>query len=84
MEVRVGNYLFVISESVNVWNGTIINKTYKIGGNIADCANVSVNFINNIAVSANIPYIMYDEECSIDNTLDKGTGSMIMITHLHL
>ena len=59
-----------------------VNKTYKIGGNIADCANISINFTNNIATSANMPHIMYDEECSIGNVLDKGTGSIIMVKTL--
>jgi hypothetical protein len=74
MEIKVGKYTFVITETVDSWNGIITNINYKIGGNIRDCVNISVQFENNKAVSASMPYIMYDEECSLYEPLGRGDG----------
>ncbi len=79
MEVTVGKYHFIITENVNTWNNMVINKTYAIGGNISDCANIYVNFNNNVAISANMQQL---EQCSLGEPLDKGTGSIIMIKTL--
>lgn len=80
MEIKVGKYTFVITENVDTWNGITTNINYKIGGNIQDCVNISVQFENNIAVSASMPHILYDEECSLYEPLGRGDGSVVMIT----
>jgi len=79
MEVKVGKYTFVITENVDSWNGITTNINYKIGGNIRDCVNISVQFDNNLAVSASMPHAMYDEECSLYEPLGRGDGSVVMI-----
>ena len=65
MEVKKGKYTFFITNNIETWNGFITGINYKIGGNIHDCVNISVQFDNNVAVSASIPHAMYDEECSM-------------------
>jgi hypothetical protein len=80
MEIKVGKYTFVITENVDSWNGIITNINYKIGGNIRDCVNISVQFDNNSAISASMPHILYDEECSLNEPLGRGEGSVVMIT----
>ena len=82
MEVKWGKYTFFITNSVETWNGVITGINYKIGGNIRDCVNISVQFDNNVAVSASIPHAMYDEECSLYEPLGRGEGSIIMIKTL--
>jgi hypothetical protein len=80
-----GKYTFFITNNIETWNGVITGINYKIGGNIRDCVNISVQFDNNVAVSASIPHAMYDEECSLYEPLGRGEGSIIMIkTLLHL
>lgn len=82
MEVKRGKYTFFITNNVETWNGVITEINYKIGGNIRDCVNISVQFDNNIAVSASILCAMYDEDCSLYEPLGRGEGSIIMIKTL--
>ena len=82
MEVKHGKYTFFITNNIETWNGVITGINYKIGGNIRDCVNISVQFDNNVAVSASIPHAMYDEECSLYEPLGRGEGSIIMIKTL--
>jgi hypothetical protein len=82
MEVKNGKYTFFITNNIETWNGVITGINYKIGGNIRDCVNISVQFDNNVAVSASIPHAMYDEECSLYEPLARGEGSIIMIKTL--
>ena len=82
MEVKKGKYTFFITNNIETWNGVITGINYKIGGNIRDCVNISVQFDNNVAVSASIPHAMYDEECSLYEPLGRGEGSIIMIKTL--
>ena len=82
MEVKKGKYTFFITNNIETWNGVITGINYKIGGNIRDCVNISVQFDNNVAVSASIPPVMYDEECYLYEPLGRGEGSIIMIKTL--
>ena len=82
MEVKKGKYTFFITKNIETWNDVITGINYKIGGNIRDCVNISVQFDNNVAVSASIPHAMYDEECSLYEPLGRGEGSIIMIKTL--
>ena len=82
MEVKKGKYIFFITNNIETWNGVITGINYKICGNIRDCVNISVQFDNNVAVSAYIPDTTYDEECSLYESLDRGGGSIIMIKTL--
>jgi len=82
MEVKKGKYTFFITNNIETWNGVITGINYKIGGNIRDCVNISVQFDNNVVVSASIPHAMYDEECSLYEPLGRGEGSIIMIKTL--
>lgn len=82
MEVKKGKYNFFITNNIETWNGVITGINYKICGNIRDCVHISVQFDNNVAVSASIPHTMYDEECSLYEPLGRGEGSIIMIKTL--
>jgi hypothetical protein len=82
MEVKKGKYTFFITNNIETWNGVITGINYKICGNIRDCVNISVQFDNNVAVSASIQQAMYDEELSLYEPLGRGEGSIIMIKTL--
>lgn len=82
VEVKKGKYTFFITNNIETWNGVITGINYKIGGNIRDCVNISVHIDNNVAVSASIPHVMYDEDCSVYEPLGRGDGSIIMIKTL--
>lgn len=78
--VKVGKYKFQIIDTVLFARGEIYCRNIKIGGiNYNDCVNISIRYDNNEPVSAYIPHIQYDEECSIDIPLDRGVGSVLMI-----
>jgi len=78
--VKVGKYKFQIIDTILFARGEIYCRNIKIGGiNYADCVNVSIRYNDDQPVSAYIPHIQYHEECSIDISLDRGSGSIIMI-----
>ena len=78
MEVKKGRYTFFITNNIETWNGVITGINYKIGGNIRDCVTISVQFDNNVAVSAFIPH----EECPLYEPIGRCEGSIIMIKTL--
>lgn len=78
MEVKKGRYTFFITNNIETWNGVITGLNYKIGGNIRDCVTISVQFDNNVAVSAFIPH----EECPLYEPIGRCEGSIIMIKTL--
>jgi len=82
-EVKVGKYKFKITDNTLVYDGHIISRNIKIGGSNISCVDLSIKY-NKLgeAISASIPYVMYDPECSIENTLDKGDGTVTMIKTL--
>jgi hypothetical protein len=86
-QVKVGKYNFqIIDNTLSSREGQIYSRNYRIGGgsNHPDCANVSIIYRDNQPISAYIPYIVYDPECSENIPLDRGHGSIIMLkTLLH-
>lgn len=81
--VNVGKYTFQITDNTLSAREQIYCRNFKIGGNNIDCINVSISYNNkNEPISASIPHIMYDEDCSIDVQLDRGEGSTKMIKTL--
>jgi hypothetical protein len=79
---NVGKYRFKITDNTLFLRDEIYCRNMKIGGDNLDCVNVSISYNNNKPVSASIPYILFDPDCSIANTLDRGQGSIIMINTL--
>jgi hypothetical protein len=81
--INVGKYTFQITDNTLSAREQIYCRNFKIGGNNLDCINVSISYDSkNEPISASIPHIMYDEECSIDVPLDRGEGSIKMIKTL--
>jgi hypothetical protein len=81
--INVGKYKFKITDNTLFAREQIYCRNFKIGGNNLDCINVSISYDSkNEPISASIPHIMYDEECSIDVPLDRGEGSIKMIKAL--
>jgi hypothetical protein len=86
-EVYSGKYKFIITDNTLSAREEIYCRNFKIGGNHSDCVNVSISYKNNEPISASMPHIIYDPECSMDTPLDRGGGSVIMIKtllqHIH-
>lgn len=81
--VNVDKYTFQITDNTLSAREQIYCRNFKIGGNNIDCINVSISYNNkNEPISASIPHIMYDEDCSIAVQLDRGEGSIKMIKTL--
>jgi hypothetical protein len=82
--INVGKYRFNIIDNISTnEEGLVYNRNFKIGGNYEDCVNVSIKYdIRGKAISAKIPTLVYDEECSTGTPLDRGEGTIIMIKTL--
>jgi hypothetical protein len=82
--ITVGKYTFNIKDNIlQTPDGMIYSRSFKIGGNYSDCVNVSITYDrDNNPVSAKIPTLIYDPECSLTAPLDKGEGTIIMIKTL--
>lgn len=82
--VNVGKYKFNIKDSISKTDeGIIYSRNFQIGGNYSDCVNVSITYdAHNNPISAKIPTLVYDEECSLAAPLNRGDGTIIMIKTL--
>ena len=84
--INIGKYRFNIKENIlRNREGDIYSYNFQIGGNYADCVNVSISYdATGNPVSAKIPTLVYDSECSLAAPLDRGEGTITMIkTLLH-
>jgi hypothetical protein len=77
--VKVDKYMFDIAETIFPYDNKIISHTFKIGGTYDDCIGISYTYNNNNPVSAKIGFVQYEPECSVDNNLEKGGGTAIML-----
>ena len=82
--INTGKYTFQITDNTLYAREQIYCRKIIIDcNNMIGCINVSISYNNkNELVSASIPHIMHDEDCSIDIPLDRGEGSITMITSL--
>ena len=80
--VNLGKYKFRIVDKITKYEERILGRNLKIGGNYPDCVNISISYSGDTPISAYIPILVYDEECSIETPLDRGGGSIIMIKEL--
>jgi hypothetical protein len=82
--INVGKYKFQIIDNTLSVGQQIYCRNFKIGGNHPDCVNVSITYSQNQPISASIPHILYDPDCSINIPLDRGQCSVVMIKTLLL
>jgi hypothetical protein len=82
--VNVKKYRFnIVSRPLTNKEGEIYCYNFRIGGNYADCVNISVAYdAMQRPVSAKIPTLVYDTECSLAAPLDRGEGTIEMIKTL--
>lgn len=80
--LKGNKYEFGVRQSTQMYGNTIIGRTFTIGGDYEKCVTVSYKYKNNMPIQAFIPYLLYEPECSIDSTLERGGGSEIMIKTL--
>ena len=81
-EIKVGKYTFLIKDNILSYDNRIISRIFSIGGADTVFVNVSIIYKDDKPIHANIPYLLHDHECSIDNNLEKGKGKIIMIKTL--
>ena len=63
--VNSGKYTFQITDNTLLYGDQIYSRNFKIGRPTTECVNVSISYKSNSPVSAYIPYVAYDPECSI-------------------
>ena len=82
--INIGKYKFnIIDNILKTDEEKIYSRSFKIGGNYPDCVNVSISYDKyNNPISAKIPTLVHDEECSLSISLDKGEGTIQMIKTL--
>jgi hypothetical protein len=85
--VNSRKYTFQITDNTLLYGDQIYSRNFKIGGSTSECVNISISYKNNAPVSAYIPYVAYDPECSINMPLDSGRGTIVMmktlLNHIH-
>lgn len=77
--VQSGKYKFTVTRKIQIYREEIFTHTYKVGGDYADCVNISYFYENNKPIKAIIPHLLYEPECAVATTLEQGGGSEIMI-----
>jgi len=80
--IMVGKYSFDVVENQRKYNGKLFMRTFKIGGDYQDCVNLSYTYNNGNPVSAKLPHLMYEPECSIGSDHPRGLGSVVLIKSL--
>ncbi len=80
--IKVGKYTFKVIEKKCMYDGNIISHTFKIGGDYEDCVNLSYTYKNGKPISAKLPHLMYEPECTVSSDLEKGIGSELIIKTL--
>jgi hypothetical protein len=82
--IETGKYKFIIRDNPSYSSeGVLYSRSFQIGGNYSDCVNVSIKYDeSNRPISAKIPTLVYDEECSLSAVLDRGQGTILMIKTL--
>ena len=80
-EVSQGKYKFKITRNIQDYNGKIISHTYKIGGDYPDCVNISYTYHDNKPIRAKLPHLLYEPECAVGSSLEKGSGTELMIKY---
>jgi hypothetical protein len=78
---------FRVKETIMKYGDRILSHTFKLGGDYDDCVNVTLFYENDQPIHGKIPYIEHDEKCAIGSTLDRGSGTILMIKtllrHIH-
>lgn len=74
-----GNYTFVVKRSIQSYGDTLLGRTYVLGGDYTKCITISYKYNNNTPIEASLPHLLYEPECSVGSTLERGGGSEVMI-----
>lgn len=77
--IKDGKYTFKIKTNIMRYGDRILSHTITIGGDYGNCASVSYTYRDNKPISANLPYLLYEPECTIGSDLDRSGGTVKMI-----
>jgi hypothetical protein len=77
--IKDGKYTFKIKTNIMRYGDRILSHTITIGGDFGNCASVSYTYRDNKPISASLPYLLYEPECTIGADLDRSGGTVKMI-----
>jgi hypothetical protein len=80
--IKIDKYIFRIKSEYMKYGDYTIGLVITIGGDYDKCASVSYSFNNNKAISACLPHLLYEPECTIGSDLEKSGGTVKMIKAL--
>lgn len=77
--VNKNGYNFKIKLYPFYYDDEIINLTLTFGIDYDDFITITYKYINGNVISANIQHLLYEPECSLKKTFEKGLDTEIMI-----
>ncbi len=80
--IKDGKYTFKIKTNIMRYGDRILSHTITIGGDYGECATVSYTYMANKPVSASLPHLLYEPECTIGSDLERSGGTVQMIKTL--
>lgn len=72
-------YAFTVRTNILQYEGVILNHTYTFGGKYSDCVYVSYGYRKGKPVSAKLPHLTYEPECSLASNLSRGSGTALLL-----
>jgi len=72
-------YAFTVRTNILQYEGVILNHTYTFGGKYSDCVYVSYGYRKGTPVSAKLPHLTYEPECSLASNLSRGSGTALLL-----
>jgi hypothetical protein len=80
--IKAGKYTFTVKNDIMKYGDRIMSHIITIGGDYSKCGSVSYTYKDNTPISAKLPHLLYEPECSIGSDLDKSGGTVQMIKAL--
>jgi len=76
--INIPPYTFAVKRILSEYNQRLIGLNFRIGGEYK-CITISYRFESGSPISASIPLLSYEPECSIGSPLQKGAGTELLI-----
>lgn len=76
--IKIPPYTFAVKSTPSEYNQIPIGLTFRFGGEYK-CITISYRFESGFPVSASIPLLSYEPECSVGVSLEKGVGTELLI-----
>lgn len=80
--IKDDKYIFKIKNEIMRYGDRIMSHTITIGGDYDKCVTVSYKYNGIKPISASLPYLLYEPECTIGSDLERSGGTVQMIKKL--